>query len=510
MKLAARRLAVKGVAQLSASAIMGVLTLAQIAFLSRHFDFRDLGILSTQLLVTSIATTFCDFGWEGFIIQERGNQRRVAMILGPAMPRIIALVVAVDLIAALLFHTFAGVQAGWMALFFILPVLPFVVLVGAMQGFAVRALKIERLAMAEVGAKTLGVAATIGTGWYFDSTNCVVIGFACTMACKFLFLAAFQHRFLRLMLATCTRRARSSRLYYYMGSQLTAQVVNILGIKADELIVAGTMSLEVFGIYSSIKQLVLQGGAFIAPLIRRLSMPYFSRDRLDDTQRRDNAISIFVWSNAAYIVFFLTLAIAARLATQFALGPHFEQHAGLLIQFCVLLSLQTFAGATVSAYLQSTGAPFKALTWMLIQVGLQLLVMRGSIGFGLTRMLWCASLAYAVMGVVYHVWFFRREAALPVVKIVVRILLPVVLYYAAAGGIIAVMKALALPNLFDMGGAALFVGVAVLVTLGRRVLFPAKATSTDTSPGHGPSHSPGHSPSRTDPFIFDGRKGRES
>src|SRR6476660_1051852 len=130
--------------------MMGVLTLAQIAFLSRHFGYRDLGIVSTQLLVVSIFTTFCDFGWEGFIIQERGSRRRVALILGSALPRLIGFAVIVDLVMAFALRELGVVEAAWLTLLLVAPVLPFVILVGALQGFAVRALDIERLAMSEV------------------------------------------------------------------------------------------------------------------------------------------------------------------------------------------------------------------------------------------------------------------------------------------------------------------------------------------------------------------------
>lgn len=465
MNLGTRRLARKGAAQLLASAIMGILMLAQIAFLSRHFAYRDLGIVSTQILVTSIATTFCDFGWEGFIIQERGNRQRVAMILGSALPKLVGLAVAVDLVAAIVTYLWGGADSGWFALFLILPVLPFVMLVGTLQGFAVKNLEIERLALSEVGGKALGVAATIGTAWCFNSLNCVVIGFTCTIAFKFIFMASFQRSTVKTILAGCMRRTRSNKLYYYMSSQLTGQVFNILGGKADELIVASTMSLEIFGIYSSLKQLVIQGASFVAPLIRRLTMPYFSRDRLSDGATADRTVSIFVWSNAAYIGFFLTLAISADLVTEWVLGQRFLQHVDLLIRFSFLWSLQTFAGATISAYLQSTGAPFKALAWMSIQVVVQLVVMRATIWLGLDHMLFCASLSYATMAFIYHVWFFSTEAGLPVTHICRRILLPVVFYYVLAGVILLGMRRLHLPYLFEILAAAVFVGIVGVLSI---------------------------------------------
>jgi O-antigen/teichoic acid export membrane protein len=462
------QLARKGAVQLFASGMMGVLTLAQIAFLSRHFGYRDLGIVSTQLLVVSIFTTFCDFGWEGFIIQERGSRRRVALILGSALPRLIGFAVVVDLAMAFILRGLGVVEVAWATLFLVAPALPFVILVGALQGFAVRALDIERLAMSEVFSKLLGVAVTIGTAWYFDSLYCVVSGFICTIASKFIFMSSFQMDTLKVILASVTRRARATRLYYYMGTQLTGQLFNILGSKADELIVASMMSLEVFGIYASIKQLVIQGTSFAAPLIRRFTMPYFSRDRLTDGPRADRTISIFVWSNAAYITFFLTLAIGSGLVTQFILGPRFVDHADMLIRFSVLWSFQTFAGATMSAYLQSTGSPFKALAWMSIQVIVQLAVMWATISLGLDNMLFWASVSYATMAFSYHLWFFHEEAGLTHAQVLRRILSPVVFYYALAAAIIWALRSLSLPNVFEIAGASIFVGAVVFFSLRER------------------------------------------
>jgi O-antigen/teichoic acid export membrane protein len=462
------QLARKGAVQLLASGMMGVLTLAQIAFLSRHFGYRDLGIVSTQLLVVSIFTTFCDFGWEGFIIQERGSRRRVALILGSALPRLIGFAVIVDLVMAFALRELGVVEAAWLTLLLVAPVLPFVILVGALQGFAVRALDIERLAMSEVFSKLLGVGVTIGTAWHFDSLNCVVLGFICTIAAKFIFMSSFQLDTLKVILLSVMRRARAKRLYSYMGTQLTGQLFNILGSKADELIVASMMSLEIFGIYASIKQLVIQGTSFAAPLIRRFTMPYFSRDRLSDGPRGDRTISIFVWSNAAYITFFLTLAIGAGLVTQFVLGPRFVNHADMLIRFAVLWSFQTFAGATMSAYLQSTGSPFKALAWMSIQVIVQLAVMWATISLGLENMLFWASVSYATMAFSYHLWFFREEAGLTVAQVFRRILSPVIFYYALAAAIIWGLRSLSLPSVFEIVGASIFVGAVVFFSLRER------------------------------------------
>ncbi|MGF6478235.1 oligosaccharide flippase family protein [Paraburkholderia sp. JPY419] len=468
MNFGVLQLARKGAVQLLAAGMMGVLTLAQIAFLSRHFGYRQLGIVSTQLLVVSIFTTFCDFGWEGFIIQERGTRRRVALILGSALPRMIGFAAVVDLVIALALRKLGVAETAWVTLLLVAPALPFVVLVGALQGFAVRALDIERLAISEVFSKLVGVAVTVGTAWHFDSLNCVVIGFICTIGAKFVLMSSFQLDTLKVMLVSVTRRARATRLYYYMGTQLTGQLFNILGGKADELIVASTMSLEIFGIYASIKQLVVQGTSFASLLIRRFTMPYFSRDRLSDRPRADKTISVFVWSNAAYITFFLTLAIGSRLVTQSVLGPRFLVHADMLIQFAVLWSFQTFAGATMSAYQQSTGSPFKALAWMSIQVIVQLAVMWATISLGLEKMLSWASVSYAAMALSYHLWFFREEAGLTTAQVFRRILSPVLFYYALAAAIIWALRSLLLPNVFEIVGAAIFVGAVAVFSLRER------------------------------------------
>jgi O-antigen/teichoic acid export membrane protein len=281
-------------------------------------------------------------------------------------------------------------------------------------------------------------------------------------------MSSFQLDTLKVILLSVMRRARAKRLYYYMGTQLTGQLFNILGSKADELIVASMMSLEIFGIYASIKQLVIQGTSFAAPLIRRFTMPYFSRDRLSDGPRGDRTISIFVWSNAAYITFFLTLAIGAGLVTQFVLGPRFVNHADMLIRFAVLWSFQTFAGATMSAYLQSTGSPFKALAWMSIQVIVQLAVMWATISLGLENMLFWASVSYATMAFSYHLWFFREEAGLTVAQVFRRILSPVIFYYALAAAIIWGLRSLSLPSVFEIVGASIFVGAVVFFSLRER------------------------------------------
>lgn len=465
MNFGVLQLARKGAVQLLASGMMGVLTLAQIAILSRHFDYRELGIISTQLLVVSIFTTFCDFGWEGFIIQSRGSRRRVAMVLGSALPRLIGFAVAADLAVAFVLYALGVPKSTWMTLVFVAPVLPFVILVGALQGFAVRALDIERLAGSEVLSKALGVAVTTGSAYWFDSLDCIVLGFVCIIAAKFVFLSSFQRDTLKWILLSIPRRVRVGRLYHYMSTQLGGQLFNILGSKADELIVASTMSLEIFGIYASIKQLVTQGASFAAPLIRRLTMPYFSRDRLSDDRHASKTVAVFVWSNAAYVSFFLSLAIASGLLTEFVLGPRFVPHADMLIRFCVLWSIQTFAGATMSAYLQSTGAPFKALAWMATQVIVQLSVMWGTRSLGLENMLFWASVSYATLAIAYHLWFFHHEAELTLAQVFKRILAPVLFYYALSALIIWVLRSLRLPSYFEVAGAFIFVAAVVLLSL---------------------------------------------
>jgi O-antigen/teichoic acid export membrane protein len=464
VKITSLQIARKGAIQLFASVTMAILTLVQITFLARYFEFRDLGFVATQLLVISIATMFCDFGWEGFIIQERGSMLRVALIVGNALPRLVGLALGADVLA-LAIAWLIGAGNGtfpYLTLLLLLPVLPLIVVLGALQAFAVKGVDIGRLSLTEAGGKLVGVLVTIAVAWRFHSTNCVTIGFLCTVLFKFCLMTRFHSKVMSAMIASCTRARRKSKLYAYAVTQMLSQVIDIFGNKADEMIVASSMPIELFGIYASIKQIVIQAISFANPIIRRLTMPYFSRDRLIDGTLNRHTISILAWSNAAYIVFFLGLAISSGLLTEWVLGKRFLPYVDLFTALSVLWSVRAFAGGTISAFLQSTGKPFRDLTWTATQVGMQLIVMRNTIQFGLLTMIACACVSCAVMAVLYHIRFYMKYADYTVGQVARWVLLPTATYYLLGATTIQTLRKLSLPYESQLFAAAAFVGCVLI------------------------------------------------
>jgi hypothetical protein len=325
---------------------------------------------------------------------------------------------------------------------------------------------IARLSLTEATGKLVGVLVTMAIAWRFHSTSCVTVGFLCTVVFKFCVMTRFQSRAFKAMLAGCTRTKRKSKLYAYAVTQMLSQVIDIFGNKADEMIVASSMPIELFGVYASIKQIVIQAISFASPIIRRLTMPYFSKDRLINGVLNTHTISILAWSNAAYIVFFLALAISSGFVTEWVLGKRFVPYVDLFTALSILWSVRAFAGGTISAYLQSTGKPFRDLTWTAVQVVIQLIVMRSTIQFGFLTMIACACLSCALIAVLYHIRFYMKYADYSVGEVARCVLLPTAIYYLLGGMTIEALRELSWPNEFQMVAAAAFAG-CVLVFMHR-------------------------------------------
>ncbi|KND60417.1 hypothetical protein BVER_03871c [Candidatus Burkholderia verschuerenii] len=271
---------------------------------------------------------------------------------------------------------------------------------------------------------------TVALAWFWRMDGCVMVGFYVALLAKIFILHHDIRPFVQRMFTAKRDKRRMMQTMSYAVAQLLGQIANIMAAKADEMIVAATMPLAVYGIYGSLKQLVVQAGAFVAPMIRRTTMPLFADLRRGTAGVFWTVSQLIGWSNAIYIGFFLAIALNADLVTYLLFGKRFVGHADWLAWFAFLYSWRTFVGGGISAMLQSTGAPFVDLAWSAIQAVVQTVVLYVAAPYGVETMMISASIAYGVLGVIGHLVIVGRRCKVAQREVVLSLLLPVVGYFA--------------------------------------------------------------------------------
>ncbi|NML96698.1 oligosaccharide flippase family protein [Paraburkholderia sp. RP-4-7] len=420
----------KGSVQLVSSLLMAALQLLQIGVISRSFAAAPLGIVSINLMIVAVATVFSDFGLQSFVIQDKRDMKFTLLDVRAVLPIFISATVMISLVGACLARYCFGALDVGNALLWIAPAMPLTVISGPVQGAAVRELHIERLAFAEFAGKACGVATTVFLASSEHAVVSVIAGFYVSQVVRLLFL---HETVLALLIAPRGQKCSAGRrgaVVSYAVAQMLGQVSNTLAAKADELIVAAAMPLETFGIYSSMKQLVIQAVAFVAPVVRRLTMPFFANHRGGIAGKsRFTPNKLICWSNAVYIGFFVSVALTSEPSTRFIFGSRFIIHADWLILFALLWSVRTFAGGGISAFLQSTGAPLTDFWWTLVQLIVQTTVMLMAAPNGVYVMLISAIVSYLIVGVLGYLTIYRRKSGASVSEVVTMIIIPAFLYY---------------------------------------------------------------------------------
>jgi O-antigen/teichoic acid export membrane protein len=428
----------KGLAQLMSSAVMAGLQLAQIAVVARTFHGADLGVVALYSMMIALATVLCDFGLQSFVIQDKREREATLADVAAAMPWFVCAGIGICLIGYVVVqfvaHDGAGANGIGSALLWIAPAIPLAIFIGPVQGFAVRDLDLERLAFAEAVGKCVGVGATVALAHFGHFTACVMIGFYAALIVK---LICMQHTVRHIVtigkhVIEGHRKGNAKATASYALAQLLSQFVNVMGGKADEMIIGATMPLAVFGVYSSMKQFVLQASAFISPMVRRTTMPLFATWRPDAPERLRSIERVVCWSTSIYVCFYLAIALSAGLITRVLYGQAFLGYADWLMYLAFLWSVRTFENGTISAFLQSTGAPFVDLAWAAVQSGAQAAVLLATSKFGVEPMLLGVIIVQAVLAVGGHFVVLGKRSGIGAATIASKVLLPVAGFHVLA------------------------------------------------------------------------------
>lgn len=428
----------KGLAQLMSSAVMAGLQLVQIAVVARTFHGSELGIVALYSMMIALATVLCDFGLQSFVIQDKREREATLADVAAALPWFVGTGIAICMIGyfAVQFvgHSEGAADGIGSALLWITPTIPLAIFIGPVQGFAVRDLDLERLAFAEAAGKLVGVGATVLLAYFGHFASCVMIGFYAALIVK---LICMQHTVRHIV--SIGKQAKEGHLKgnakataSYALAQLLSQFVNVMGGKADEMLVGATMPLAVFGVYSSMKQFVLQASAFISPMVRRTTMPLFATWRPDAPERLPSIERVVCWSTSIYVCFYLALALSSGVVTKLLYGHAFLHYADWLGWLALLWAVRAFENGTISAFLQSTGAPFVDLGWAAVQSAAQAAVLLIMSKFGVERMLLGVIVVQGVLAVFGHYFLLGKRAGLGVGGIASKVLLPVAGFFGLA------------------------------------------------------------------------------
>lgn len=474
----------KGLAQLMSSVVMAGLQLVQIAVVARTFHGAELGIVALFSMMIALATVLCDFGLQSFVIQDKRDREATLADVAAALPWFICAGMAICAIGYVVVQIFgsngAGANGIGNALLWVTPAIPLAIFMGPLQGFAVRDLDLEQLAFAEAAGKFVGVGATVLLARFGHYTSCVMIGFYAALIVKLICMHHTVRHIVTMVkhVREGHRKGDAKAPASYALAQLLSQFVNVMGGKADEMIIGATMPLAVFGIYSSMKQLLNQASAFILPIVRRTTMPLFAQWRPEAPERLPSIVRVMCWSTSIYVCFYLAIALSSGLITKVLFGHAFLGHADWLGCLALLWAVRTFQGGSISAFLQSTGAPFIDLGWSAVQSAVQAAVLLVMSRYGVDRMLFAVIVVQGVLGILGHYALLGKRAGIAATTITSKMVLPAAGFFAFAVLLAMLERALDLVWLQPMCSAALAaaIGLVTASVTGYPKLFPQVRT----------------------------------
>jgi hypothetical protein len=207
-------------------------------------------------------------------------------------------------------------------------------------------------------------------------------------------------------------------------------------------------------------------------------MPLFAAWRADAPDRFGEFERVVCWSTSLYACFFLALGLNAGLVTKLLFGHAFLGYSDWLACLALLWSVRAFEGATISAFLQSTGAPFVDVGYAMLQTAVQAAVLAVMAQFGIERMLLAVIAVQSVIAVAGHFVLLGKRARMGYAAVAWKLLLPALCFHALAlslAGLERVIELVWLQPVFSMVLAGVIAVVTAWVT-GYPKLLPQART----------------------------------
>jgi O-antigen/teichoic acid export membrane protein len=316
----------------AAAVVTLVSQLTQVIVLARWLTPADFGLAAVALTATGFATGIADLGMMNALVHKDGLSQKTWA--GAWWASALAGIFLGVILAAASFPLGRAMRLeGLPSLLAISALsLPFFGTASVFQARLQHGLRFRRLALGEMVAAALALAAAVGWLLWRPGPEALVVGQATLAVARCALLGALSDLRPAFHLARASLRPLSTLGIWQMGERLLNHAAGNL----DRLLVAGLLGAGPAGYYAMASQIALRPMTLLGPFIARTLMPLLSRmqgekERMAATYLR--AMSLLSFASAA--VFSLLFGAADPLLRAL-LGPGWEPSVPALRVFAAL------------------------------------------------------------------------------------------------------------------------------------------------------------------------------
>jgi exopolysaccharide (amylovoran) exporter len=337
--------------------------LLQVAVAARFLTHAEFGVLAIINVMLTLVTAFQDLGLSSYCVHLGDVPHRSHSTLFWISTALGALgAIVVFAIAAPVAHFYK--MPALVPLLELLAVNFFIIgLGGQYQANYIRVFQAARLAQIELGARMVGLGATLPLLIFADwGPRAIVTGMLVFATTKFALMAALASRDWHP--GMLFDRALAPLALRYGAFQAGTQLVSQLRMQADQLIVGKALGAEMLGVYALAKDLVGYPLRFVQPLVARLTLPTLALH-----QRESGALRVeFVRGLRTTAIFcgaiYAVLALLAPWVVEILYGQRFAAVASLVPLMTLFGALRPL-GLNTGMLAQATGRTRNEFIWNL-------------------------------------------------------------------------------------------------------------------------------------------------
>ncbi|HCX3872965.1 TPA: oligosaccharide flippase family protein, partial [Escherichia coli] len=151
--------------------------------------------------------------------------------------------------------------------------------------------------------------------------------------------------------------------FSFMIFQFLGQFVNSISVKVDEMVLGRVLGLELLGIYTLVKNYVVQVGYLVIPLVRRISLSIL----VEKSDQNNNYIKLSYFFSYLLVAYFLGGAIVSKLMLNIVFGNNISEYLPVFIIMLITWAVRVAGGSVLSSYFVVKGKPNYDFYWNLLQ-----------------------------------------------------------------------------------------------------------------------------------------------
>ncbi|EPF4478983.1 oligosaccharide flippase family protein [Escherichia coli] len=352
------------------SIFLAIIQLIMLRLMHKYLNAFELGLYSLAMMLIFLLQSFCDMGISSFSINSNNDNyyfnnklHKLSLLLG-----FFSFVLGVlgTFILANIYNADVFIFHGFLlSLSF-----PFLTLTGYYQSIMVRKKKLVAIAIYDFLSRALSLILLyfmFVIGGRFDAFIYSYLVYAVIRCCLYFVTSNNLVTFISFRVYPSEdghdENISYRNFFSFMIFQFLGQFVNSISVKVDEMVLGRVLGLELLGIYTLVKNYVVQVGYLVIPLVRRISLSIL----VEKSDQNNNYIKLSYFFSYLLVAYFLGGAIVSKLMLNIVFGNNISEYLPVFIIMLITWAVRVAGGSVLSSYFVVKGKPNYDFYWNLLQ-----------------------------------------------------------------------------------------------------------------------------------------------